>query len=80
MAGEPKTPIHVGSNKQLFIGPWAEDGRDAYLIESMENVTITLNEAHVTGERLTQQDKPWEKGVVGGRVIKDGGIFRMYYG
>ena len=27
-------PIRVGCDKQLFIGPWADDGRDAYLVET----------------------------------------------
>ena len=76
-------PVDVGSAKQLFLGPWAPDGRDEYLVESMKNVTMTMNEAHVTGERLVVRDKPWE----GTRlldmsmfVLKDGDMFRMYYG
>jgi len=76
-------PLDVGSAKQLFVGPWARDGRDEHLVESMKNVTMTMHEAHVTGERLIVRDKPWE----GTRlldlymfVLKDDGIFRMYYG
>lgn len=75
--------ISVESGKQLFLGPWAKDGRDVHLVESMKNVTMTMNEAHVTGERLVVLDKPWE----GTRlldvyvcVLKDGDVFRMYYG
>ena len=28
MAAGTEQPINVGSDKQLFIGPWADDGRD----------------------------------------------------
>ena len=76
-------PLRIGSDKQLFLGPWTEDGRDGHLVESMENVEITMNPARVTGERLVVQDKPWEgKGIFDMRqcVIKDGDLFRMYYG
>ena len=80
-AGEP--PLEIGADKQLFVGPWAKDGRDEYLVSSMKNVTMTMNEAHITGERLIVRDKPWE----GSRlldmymyVLKDGDKFRMYYG
>ena len=75
-------PLNIGTGKQLFLGPWTEDGRDGYLVESMENVTMTMNEAHVTGERLMGLDKPWEgTGMLDMRqfVFKDGGLFRMYY-
>jgi hypothetical protein len=80
----PAEPIHIGSEKQLFLGPWAEDGRDDYLVESMRNVTMTMNEAHVTGERMIPHgDKPWDLGDVWLSVIKDededGVLFRMYY-
>lgn len=73
-------PIDVGTRKQLFLGPWAADGRDDYLVESMENVTMMMNEAHVTGERLVECDKPWEGFDVYLAVLKDGDRFRMYYG
>ena len=52
--------LKIGSRKQLFVGPWAEDGRDDHLVESMKNVEMTMNPARVTGERLVVQDKPWE--------------------
>jgi len=74
--------LHVGSDKQLFFGPWTEDGRDEHLVESMEDVRMTMNPARVTGERLVVQDKPWEgKGILDMRqfVLKDGDLFRMYY-
>lgn len=54
--------INIDCDKQLFIGPWAADGRDEYLVESMRNVTMTMNEAYATGERLMEYDKPWRPG------------------
>ena len=44
--------LQVGGEKQLFVGPWDEDGRDVHLVESMKNVTMRMNEAHVTGEKI----------------------------
>ena len=75
-------PLRIGSEKQLFIGPFDESGRDTYLVESMTNVEMTMNPALVTGERLVAQDKPWEgTGILDMRqfVLKDGDTFRMYY-
>ena len=76
-------PLAIGTTKQLFLGPWGEDGRDTYLLDSMTNVAITMNEAQVTGERLMDLDRPWEgKGILDMRqfVLKDGeGGFRIYY-
>jgi hypothetical protein len=77
-------PIRVGSEKQLFLGPWAKDGRDDYLVQSMHKVTMTMNETHITGERMISYDKPWDRGDVWLCVLKDedqrGALFRMYYG
>ena len=78
-AGEP---LRIGSEKQLFIGPFDESGRDSYLVESMNNVEITMNPCNVTGERLVVQDKPREgTGLLDMRqfVLKDDDTFRMYY-
>ena len=75
-------PIRIGSDKQLFLGPWAEDGRDDHLVESMHDVEMTENEAHVTGECLMVQETPWEgTGILDMRqfVIRDTDRFRMYY-
>ncbi len=75
-------PLQIGSDKQLFIGPWTEDGRDGHLVASMQGVTMTMNPAHVTGERLVENDRPWEgTAMLDMRqcVIKDGDTFRMYY-
>jgi hypothetical protein len=73
-------PINVGGEKQLFLGPWAADGRDDCLVESMRNITMTMNEARVTGERMIQHDRPWDRSDCWLSVLKDGEIFRMYYG
>jgi len=76
------TPLKIGSDKQLFVGPWTDDGRDGHLVESMTNVEMTMNEARVTGERLMVQDRPWEgTGLLDMRqfVLRDGDRFRMYY-
>lgn len=75
-------PLRIGSDKQLFLGPWTEDGRDAHLVASMKHLEMTMNPARVTGERLMVVDKPWEKGPVtmldmNQCVIKDGDLFRM---
>lgn len=73
--------LQIGSGKQLFVGPWADDGRDDYLVESMRNVTMTANEAWVSGDRIIETDKPWELDPPGAgmNVIKEGDTFRMYY-
>ena len=77
-------PIHIGGDRQLFFGPWAEDGRDDYLIETMQCITMAMHEAQVTGERLIPHgDRPWDLGDVWLSVIRDedehGVLFRMYY-
>ena len=75
-------PLLIGSKKQLFLGPWAEDGRDTYLVESMTDVSISMNEAQVTGAQLMGLGRPWEgKGILDMRqfVLKDGDRFRIYY-
>ena len=74
--------LDIGSGKQLFVGPWANDGRDAHLVASMQNVEMTMHPARVTGERLVVNDRPWEgTGILDMRqfVLRDGERFRMYY-
>lgn len=73
-------PIQAGGEKQLFLGPWADDGRDDYLVESMRHVTMTMHEARVTGERMIQHDRPWDRSDCWLSVLQDGDVFRMYYG
>ena len=78
----PNEPLQIESNKQLFIGPFDEHGRNTHLVESMKNVQMTMNPAHVTGERLVAQDRPWAgTDMLDMRqfVLKDGDTFRMYY-
>ena len=75
-------PIQIGTDKQLFLGPWTEDGSDEYLVESMRNLEMSENEAQVTGERLMGLDVPWEgTGMLDMRqfVLRDSDRFRMYY-
>ena len=37
-------PLQVGSNKQLFIGPFDEHGRDTHLVESiLKDAAKTVN-------------------------------------
>ena len=82
LLGAGEAPLQVGSTKQLFLGPWTEDGRDGHLLESMTGVTIRMNEARATGERLMVQDRPWEgTGMLDMRqfVLKDEDRFRIYY-
>ena len=52
--------LQIGTAKQIFVGLWAKDGRDVFLVESLEDIEMTMDPAHVTGERLGVQDKPWE--------------------
>ena len=52
LSAENCDATEIGSDRQLFIGPFDEYRRDRHLIESMKNVEITMNPAHVTGERL----------------------------
>ena len=39
------SPLRIGSDNQLFIGPFDDRGRDTYLVESMTNVEMTMNSA-----------------------------------
>jgi len=73
-------PISVGTDKQLFIGPWTEHGRDEYLVESMTNVTMRMNGAKITREQHEWVNKsvtqsPPSSGV----MIEDSDIIRLYY-
>ncbi len=72
--------IQIGSDKQLFLGPWVEDGRDDYLVESMSQVEIAMNPMRVINQKLMPADKPWETPDNYGRaVLRDGELFRCYY-
>ena len=65
-------PVAVGSEKQLFAGPWTEDGRDGYLVDSMRNVTMRTGEAIATGQKVPLPAP--------GFVVRDGSLHRLYYG
>jgi len=38
---QAQDPLQIGSEKQLFVGPWAQDGRDEYLAESRDGIHWT---------------------------------------
>lgn len=63
--------LDVAGEKQLFLGPWTEDGRDGHLVQSMKNVTMKMNEAHVTGEKIPAPGR--------GFMLHENGVFRLYY-
>ncbi len=65
------TVVDVGGQKQLFVGPWAEDGRDAHLVESMKNVRMRMHESYVTGETIPAPGR--------GFMLYEEGRFRLYY-
>lgn len=65
-------PVVVGGEKQLFVGPWTEDGRDGHLVASMRNVTMRTGEAIATGRRVPLPAP--------GFVVRDGSLYRLYYG
>lgn len=62
----------IGTAKQLFV--------DEDMIAGMEGVQLTLNPAR-RAERVLTATKPWESAGIGFcTVIKDGELFRMWYG
>ena len=65
-------PVTVGGEKQLFVGPWTEDGRDGHLVASMRNVAMRTGEAIATGEKVPLPAP--------GFVVRDGSLYRLYYG
>ncbi len=71
VASASDEPVIVGSEKQLFAGPWTEDGRDGYLVASMRNVTMRTGEAIATGKRVPLPAP--------GFVVRDGSLYRLYY-
>ena len=36
--------LKIGGHKQLFVGPWTDDGRDEYLVESMDRGTASVRD------------------------------------
>jgi hypothetical protein len=66
-------PVEVAGRKQLFI--------DHRLIESSENVDLTMNPPRKAGIVLSA-DYPWESGTVGGSkvtVLTEGSVHKMWY-
>ena len=66
--------IDIGDRKQLFI--------DDKFIASSDNVTLTMNPPHQTGEILLTPDEPHEEGGYTGlyaSVMKEGGMVRLWY-
>ncbi|MCC6586402.1 MAG: hypothetical protein IT168_06765 [Bryobacterales bacterium] len=67
--------VDVGSVKQLFI--------DHRFFEMVEGVTLTVNPARATGEKLVLPDAPWERDAKLGSyctVVDEGGKVRLWYG
>jgi hypothetical protein len=63
--------IQLGSRRELFV--------DSFLIEKLDGAHLKLHEPRREGIAL-KFDQPWEGGFSGyTTVIKDTGIFRMYY-
>ncbi len=73
-ADTDKSPIDVGSRKQLFI--------DEKFIESSQNITLTMNPPYQTGEMLITADQPHEEAGMAylySSVLKDAGLVRVWY-
>jgi hypothetical protein len=69
---ETASPIVVGSEKQLFI--------DDRFIAKSEGITLTMNPPQQTHGALLVADRPWEGRIRAyNTVLKDGGVFRMWY-
>lgn len=65
--------LDIGTQRQVFL-----DGR---FIESSRGVELTVNRPQVTGEKLIECDRPWERMFAGGymTVIQEGNRLRMWY-
>ena len=65
-------PIHVGTQKQLFI--------DDRFIADSAGVDLVMNPARVRDEPVLVADRPWEASIAAyNTVIEDGGRYRMWY-
>ncbi|WP_221031954.1 hypothetical protein [Actomonas aquatica] len=60
----------IGSRRELFV--------DRALVESMDGVRMELARPRDEGPVLIFED-PWDQAVVYTTVIKDGGVYRLYY-
>jgi len=68
-----KSPISVGSNRQLFI--------DDFLIAEGRGVRLVVNRPELTGERCITAEKPWEGfGILAyNSIMEDEGVFKLWY-
>lgn len=63
---------NVGNQKQLFI--------DDLFFESAENVTLRVQAATKTGERVLESDKPWGNATLNWfSIMNDNDKYRMWY-
>jgi hypothetical protein len=70
-ADEPAKPLELGTRRELFV--------DRYLIDTLTNLSLTLERPRDEGIAL-RMDKPWEGAFCGYHtVIRDGDLFRLYY-
>ena len=69
-ADRPNEAPDIGSRRELFV--------DNFLIDKMEGVRLQLNRTR-PAETALKFDKPWENNVGYFTVIKDRGVYRMYY-
>jgi hypothetical protein len=66
-------PIHIGSDKQLFI--------DEMLIDNAERVQLVVNRPTLHTQKCIVPDRPWEGfGLVGyNSVMEENGVLKMWY-
>ncbi|MBI3921582.1 MAG: hypothetical protein HY318_09215 [Armatimonadetes bacterium] len=70
----PRTPMDIGSNRQLFIDDLLVDA------ERTTNAALSLNLPRTT-RKVLAVDRPWETLTVGGHgtVLDEGPVYRLYY-
>jgi hypothetical protein len=66
----PAAPVELGERRELFV--------DDFLIERLDNVWLQLAQPR-REEVVLKFDRPWEYASGFVTVIKDGGLYRMYY-
>ena len=63
--------LEIGSRRELFV--------DRYLIDTLDGATLKLQEPRSAGVAI-EYDRPWESSIAFyTTVLKDGGVYRMYY-
>lgn len=70
----PRTPMDIGSNRQLFIDDLLVDA------ERTTNAARSLNPPRITRKVLAVH-RPWETPTVGGygTVLEEGPVYKLYY-